>query len=483
MSIKMLVCLAFFLFIVVAVMWVIQILMSDTLYATVRQREVDETADSLGQILEGGDKKRAEQVIYDTAEKYGMCIRVYKVDGNALLEEHFAIALVNSMIENPTEGDIRFFYMQASARGGVYRTRFAVDAFGSQMQAGAGDNEIFAMSELYVEIINEGEPDEQLLLINSIITPFESARQTIFAQFSYILMFMVIGSLLMALLLSKLISSPLKSISETAKQLADGNYDVEFEGGGYREINELSDTLNYAARELSKNDNLQKELIANISHDLRTPLTMIKGYSEMMRDIPGENTAENIQSIIDETEQLSELVNDLLDLSKIESGAKKFEPAALDLTEAVLSVISRYEKMKASQGYNIDFEYDGSVSVIADRTMILQVIYNLINNAINYCGDDLYVGVKQEIRKSADGSSKVRISVIDHGEGIAENQLPLIWDRYYKIDGVHRRATVGTGIGLSIVKKLLIRHGAAYGVDSTVGEGSVFWFELDVAEK
>ena len=210
---------------------------------------------------------------------------------------------------------------------------------------------------------------------------------------------------------------------------------------------------------------------------------MIKGYSEMMRDIPGENTAENIQSIIDETEQLSELVNDLLDLSKIESGAKKFEPAELDLTEAVLSVMSRYEKMKASQGYNIDFEYESNVLVIADRTMILQVIYNLINNAINYCGDDLYVGVKQEIREGSDGSLKVRISVIDHGEGIAESQLPLIWDRYYKVDGVHRRATVGTGIGLSIVKKLLVRHGAAYGVDSKVGEGSVFWFELDVSEK
>ena len=145
--------------------------------------------------------------------------------------------------------------------------------------------------------------------------------------------------------------------------------------------------------------------------------------------------------------------------------------------------MTRYEKMKASQGYNIDFEYESNVSVIADRTMILQVIYNLINNAINYCGDDLYVGVKQELREGSDGSLKVRISVIDHGEGIAESQLPLIWDRYYKIDGVHRRATVGTGIGLSIVKKLLVRHGAAYGVDSKVGGGSVFWFELDVSEK
>jgi signal transduction histidine kinase len=114
--------------------------------------------------------------------------------------------------------------------------------------------------------------------------------------------------------------------------------------------------------------------------------------------------------------------------------------------------------------------------------MILQVIYNLINNAINYSGDDLYVGVTQKITVDENGQRAVRISVKDHGAGIPEEQLPLIWDRYYKINGVHRRATVGTGIGLSIVKNLLQKHNASYGVDSTVGEGSVFWFELPVEE-
>jgi signal transduction histidine kinase len=200
-----------------------------------------------------------------------------------------------------------------------------------------------------------------------------------------------------------------------------------------------------------------------------------------MRDIPGENTPENIQAIIEETERLSELVNDLLDLSKIESGVKKASPERFDLTDAVHSVISRYDKMKTSQGYNIDFSYEENIDVVADKTMILQVIYNLMNNAINYCGDDMYVGVLQEIKTDKNGERVVRISVIDHGQGISEDQLPLIWDRYYKVDGVHRRSAVGTGIGLSIVKKLLSKHQASYGVESTLGEGSVFWFELRIA--
>ena len=239
-------------------------------------------------------------------------------------------------------------------------------------------------------------------------------------------------------------------------------------------------TLNYAAKELSKNDNLQKELIANISHDLRTPLTMIKGYSEMMRDIPEENTPENIQAIIDEAERLSGLVNDLLDLSRVESGTKEFSTVPFDLTDAVTEVVNRYEKMNSAKGYNIEFEYQGEAMVKADKSMILQVIYNLTNNAINYCGDDLYVGIRQEILTDKNGRRVARISVIDHGEGIDPDKLPLIWDRYYKVDSAHRRAVVGTGLGLSIVKKILTRHNASYGVESKPGEGSTFWFELPI---
>ena len=109
--------------------------------------------------------------------------------------------------------------------------------------------------------------------------------------------------------------------------------------------------------------------------------------------------------------------------------------------------------------------------------MILQVVYNLINNAINYTGEDKYVSVVQSVE-----GDTVRISVSDTGEGISEEQIPLIWDRYYKIDKVHRRATVGTGLGLSIVKEILEIHNATYGVSSTLGKGSTFWFELKTSD-
>lgn len=487
MSLKLLIMLGFFTFIVVAILWVIQVLMSDALYANVKQREIDVTSEQLNELLKH-DSNELGETVEELAERYNVCIKIYSIDDGTFNETHSAIVLVNSIIANAKDENVKFFYRQAKANNGIYRTSIALGMFDtynpsqSPIESDVIKNDELSIASLHVEIVDCGEKGEYLLLLNSMVTPLESAKKTIMAQFSYIIIFLLIGSVFMAFMLSKLISSPLKSMNESAKKLAEGNYNVDFDGGGYREIDELSDTLNYAARELSKNDNLQKELIANISHDLRTPLTMIKGYSEVMRDIPGENTPENIQAIIDETERLSELVNDLLDLSKIESGAKAFEPEKLNITEAVHTVISRYDKMKASQGYNIDFVYEKNVIVSADRIMILQVIYNLINNAINYCGDDLYVGVRQEIRTGDSGQKLVRISIEDHGVGIPEDKLSLIWDRYYKVDGVHRRATVGTGIGLSIVKKLLIKHDASYGVQSTLGKGSVFWFELPVVE-
>jgi signal transduction histidine kinase len=267
-------------------------------------------------------------------------------------------------------------------------------------------------------------------------------------------------------------------MNESAKQLAHGRYDVVFSGEGYRETHELADTLNYASYELSRLDRLQKELIANISHDLRTPLTMIKGYGEVMRDIPGENTAENIQVVIDETTRLSELVNDLLDLSKIQSGSRKAVFEDFDLTAAVEEVMKRYDAFTAHQGYHITFMADERATVFADRGMILQVLYNLINNAVNYTGDDLSVAVVQTV-----SNGRVRISVTDTGQGIEADEIPQIWERYYKVDKVHRRAMIGTGLGLSIVKGVLELHNATYGVESEVGKGSTFWFELDILEE
>ena len=240
-------------------------------------------------------------------------------------------------------------------------------------------------------------------------------------------------------------------LNKAAKRLASRNYDAAFSERGYREIAQLGGTLNYAARELSKVDDLCRELIANISHDLRTPLTMITGYSEVIRDLPNENTPENIQIIIDEAKPPDIACQyDVLDISRFQSGVQKFERSPFNLTEAVEKTLSRYGRLVERDGYKIDFLYENDVIVNSDENRIIQVLYNLVNNAITYTGADKRVTVRQLIK---DG--KVRIEVTDTGDGIEENKLDLIWERYYKVDKVHRRAQLGTGLGLSIVKAIM----------------------------
>ena len=321
-----------------------------------------------------------------------------------------------------------------------------------------------------------GDGAEYVILLDSELTPVSATISTLKAQFFLIAVVLLLGALLLAYLISRRVSRPLVRMNEAAQTLAKGEYDVHFAGQGYRETRELAKTLNYAAEELSKIDRLQKELIANISHDLRTPLTMITGYGEVMRDLPGENTPENVQVIIDEATHLSALVNDLLDLSRLQSGMREPRMETFDLTETVRTLLHRYDRLTSHDGYRITFAAEQEVEIRADRTMLLQVIYNLINNAINYCGEDKAVEVVQTLKE--DGM--VRLSVIDHGEGISEEELPHIWDRYYKVDRVHRRARIGTGLGLSIAKGALELHGASYGVNCRKGQGSEFWFELPI---
>lgn len=328
----------------------------------------------------------------------------------------------------------------------------------------------------YARIVST-DSGERLVIVESEITPVTSVVSTLRYQLIIMTAVLFVLSVIVAIVVANLIAKPLADTNEKAKALARREYDVSFRGGRYREITELNKTLTYAADELRKVDNLQKELIANISHDLRTPLTMINGYAEAMRDLPGEANPENIQIIIDEVDRLSCLVSDLLDISRLQSGTADIKRAPFSLTNCILSIFARYTKLIESDGLRILFDHEGEAFVIGDELRMTQVLYNLINNAINYIGEDKTVIVRQTVQ---DG--RVRVDVIDHGDGIPQEKLEYIWDRYYRVDKEHRRAVIGTGLGLSIVKNILIAHDADFGVASKLGEGSDFYFSMPVID-
>ena len=167
------------------------------------------------------------------------------------------------------------------------------------------------------------------------------------------------------------------------------------------------------------------------------------------------------------------MVNDLLDLSKLEAGVLPLEKARFNLTESIRQILHRYDKLA---DYRFPFHGKEDVWVEADELKISQVVYNLVNNAITYSGEDKTITLTQQLEQG-----KVRISVTDTGEGIPQEKLKDIWERYYKVDKEHKRAQMGSGLGLSIVRNILEMHGGQYGVTSQLGKGSTFWFELPLA--
>ena len=322
--------------------------------------------------------------------------------------------------------------------------------------------------------MEDARGNENILLAGSMITPIDATVDTLKIQLTYISIFMIFISTVISFIMAKYVASPIERINVSAKNLAKGNYNIDFSCLGYKEIAELSDTLNYATRELSKVENLRRELIANISHDLRTPLTLISGFAEMMRDLPEENTKENATVIVEETKRLTNIVNDLLDFSKLQAGVQKMELKKYNLTESLLSVVNTLNELIKKEGYKINFTCEKDFFVCSDELKIQQVFYNLLTNAVNYSGNNSLVDVFVEEKEN-----DVIVKVVDYGEGIEEENLPYIWDRYYKIDKVHKRATTGSGIGLSIVKSTLdICPDAKYGAVSKIGVGTIFYFSL-----
>ena len=332
---------------------------------------------------------------------------------------------------------------------------------------------------LYGKVITAADGSQAVLMMSSPLQPLDETIGILSRQLVYISLIIFVIALVISVIIALVISRPLTGITEKAKLLARGRYDIAFDRGGYSEVNQLADTLNYTASALMQTENLRRELIANVSHDLRTPLTMIKLYAEMIRDLSGDNKKkrdQNVAVIIEESDRLTGLVQNLLDLSKLQSGAVPFEPSVFDLNGLIRSILPRYDALVQKDGYRFVFRQEGEAPVRADEKRIEQVLYNLINNAVNYAGEDKTVTVS--IRGVG---SAVRVSVADNGAGIAQEDIGLIWDRYYKVDKEHRRAVTGTGLGLSIVKSILDRHGMKYGVHSVKGQGAEFWFELEKA--
>ena len=297
-------------------------------------------------------------------------------------------------------------------------------------------------------------------------------------QLMYVCIIGIFIAIIISIFLSSKITEPITKITKKAKKLGSGDTEVTFEESGIKEIDELSEALTQAQMEMVKTDELRRDLMANVSHDLKTPLTMIKAYAEMIRDISykdHDKMNEHLGIIVDETDRLTVLVNDILDLSRMQSNADTLSIETFDLADDIKTIVNRYQIIKETEKYIINVEMPESIKIKADKKKINQVIYNLINNAINYTGEDKTVTVRVTKHKKY-----YLVEIIDTGKGIKESEIPYIWNKYYKNDKNHQRNVVSTGLGLSIVKEILELHGYEYGVKSVLKKGSTVYFKIKI---
>lgn len=460
----------FFATLIMGVLWLFQIVFLKYFYEGMKTGEVKKIGDEIISDYANGDQDNIKSLSF----RNGFVIQIFDESG----APQFTTNLFGDMRPPHTDSDTLTTLKEKLAQSKDGKVTYIREDQPGQTPGlrfgGKGDGRALVYGAVLPA--KSGNSGKMYLYISTQIAPVDATTAVLQTQLLIVTGIALLLSLLISLLIATRLAKPITKITKSASELAKGNYDVRFEPANYTEINQLADTLNFATTELSKTEELRRELIANISHDLRTPLTMVKMYAELIRDVSGdkpEKREAHTTVIIEEADRLSALITDLLDLSKLQSGTAQLNLTSFDLGEKAEVILNRFTALAEKEGYHFNVDCDEGAMITADEQRIDQVIYNLVSNAVNYTGEDKMVSI--HVKKQGD---RVRFEVSDTGNGIPPDKLGQIWERYYKAKETHKRAVVGSGLGLSIVKGILDSHKAAYGVDSTMGKGSTFWFEL-----
>jgi len=285
-------------------------------------------------------------------------------------------------------------------------------------------------------------------------------------------------ALLLTFVLSRRILAPVKALTQAARQLGKGDFSQRVNSSDKGEVGELAQSFNSMANDLERAEQLRRNMVADVAHELRTPLSNLRGYLEAIRDGVKKPDADTIHSLDEEATLLSRLVDDLQELSLAEAGELKLNCQAGDITELIKQTVPVVRSQAAAKGVSVSVDLPGKLPAVdIDSHRISQVLYNLLENAVAHTnqGDSITVAARQQ-------DNQVKISVVDTGEGIPAEDLANIFERFYRVDKSRTRATGGSGLGLTIAKRLVEAHGGNIEVNSKPGKGSSFTFTLPVPE-
>lgn len=319
------------------------------------------------------------------------------------------------------------------------------------------------------------------VIIHTPITELEASCNSLL-NISYItLVILFLLSLIILLFFTEMVYLPLRKITHATEQYAVGNFRYEFQVDSEDEIGYLAASLAYMASEVAKSEDNQKRLVANISHDFRSPLTSMRGYLEAMLDgtIPAELHEKYIGVVLNETDRLTKLTNSLLTLNNLNTKGMILNRTDFDINQIIKNTAASFEGTCRNKLITIELVLTGDeMPVNADMVKIQQVLYNLVDNAIKFSHKNSSIKIE-----TIERSNKLLISVKDSGIGIPADSIKLIWNRFYKTDLSRGKDKKGTGLGLSITKEIIQSHNENINVISTEGIGTEFIFTLEKAEE
>ncbi|MBQ3118348.1 MAG: HAMP domain-containing histidine kinase [Clostridia bacterium] len=314
------------------------------------------------------------------------------------------------------------------------------------------------------------------VLVSIPMPQVSQARSEIIGIFLRNMIIVTLFAALMVYFVAKKISKPITQLNEAAKSIATGNFNQRVEVEDTGEIGELGETFNYMAESIEQFENTRNSFLANVSHDLRTPMTTITGFVQGILDgtIPEEKRDWYLSIVLDESKRLSRIVNDLFDISKLEQGKFNLELREFDINELTRLNIIKFEKRITDKNIQLSVEFErDNLMVSADRDAISRVMMNLFDNAIKFTNEKGFIHIRVGTK-----NGKAFVSVENSGMGIAEEELLHIFDRFYKTDKSRSLDKNGAGLGLYIVKNIIQAHGERVWAESKQGEFARFSFTL-----
>jgi signal transduction histidine kinase len=360
---------------------------------------------------------------------------------------------------------------------GPQRTTMIDDTFDGEDQVETSTHPRYGFEVLVLSILFHSDTGASYVALATIpLAPIDDmiAITSQFLTYASLLLLLIAGVL--AYIISRQLTSPIRKLIAAAEKIQKGELDARVSTHSNDEIAGLCQSFNEMADTLEKSGHLRTEIIENVSHEMRTPLSIIKGYADLIGETNANDpeTAKSQLAVISkEADRMDFLLGDILDFAQMQAGMLEIKIEPFELVPCVESVIQSYQSKLEDSGLALILQKAADGFVEGDQRRIEQVLHNLIKNAINYAPDDSAIVIQVK-----DTGDRIKVQISNKGPAIPQEELSLIWDRYYRTKGISKRNVMGSGLGLSIVKSILDAHDAEYGVDSKEPDGTTFWFQL-----